>query len=67
MTPQLIPSDQLPMAPEVLVPVMHALIDGLVLHRILTPDLVPDEVIYAAFDVLAGPAEKTGNGAAEQD
>jgi len=56
MTPQLIPADRLPMAPEVLVPVMHALMDGLILHRILTPDLVPDEVIYAAFEALAAGA-----------
>ena len=56
MTPKLIPADQLPMPAEVLVPVMHALMDGLVLHRILTPELVPDEVIYAAFEALAGPA-----------
>ena len=56
ITPQLIPADQLPMPAEVLVPVMHALMDGLVLHRILTPELVPDEVIYAAFEALAGSA-----------
>ena len=56
MTPKLIPADQLPMPAEVLVPVMHALMDGLVLHRILTPELVPDEVIYAAFEALAGAA-----------
>jgi len=53
-TPQLIPADRLPMPVELLVPVMHALLDGLVLHRILTPELVPDEVIYAAFEALAG-------------
>ena len=55
-TPQLIPADKLPMPVDVLIPVMHALIDGLVLHRILTPELVPDEVIYAAFDALAAGA-----------
>ncbi len=56
MTPQLIPADRLPMPAEVLVPVMHALLDGLVLHRVLTPELVPDEVIYAAFEALAAGA-----------
>jgi AcrR family transcriptional regulator len=56
ITPQLIPADQLPMPVEVLVPVMHALMDGLILHRILTPELVPDEVIYAAFEALAAGA-----------
>ncbi len=54
-TLQLIPAKELPMPVDVLIPVTHALIDGLVLHRILTPELVADEVIYAAFDALAGP------------
>jgi AcrR family transcriptional regulator len=43
----------LPMPPAQLVAVIHALIEGLVLQRILTPELFPDEVIYAAFDALA--------------
>jgi len=43
----------LPMPKEHLVRVIHALIEGLVLQRILTPQLFPDEVIYAAFDALA--------------
>ena len=55
-TPQLIPADKLPMPAELLIPVTHALIDGLVLHRILTPELVPDEVIYAAFEAMAAGA-----------
>ena len=54
--PQLIPAEQLPMPADVLAPVVHALTDGLILRRILTPELVGDEVIYAAFDALAGPA-----------
>jgi AcrR family transcriptional regulator len=44
---------ELPMPPEHLVRVIHALIEGLVLHRILTPDLCPDEVFFAAFAALA--------------
>ena len=52
-TVQLIEADKLPMPAELLIPVTHALIDGLVLHAILTPELVPDEVIYAAFAALA--------------
>src|SRR5262245_20786751 len=36
-----------------LVRVIHVLIEGLVLQRLLTPELFPDEVIYAAFDMLA--------------
>jgi AcrR family transcriptional regulator len=42
----------LPMPPEHLVRVIHALIEGLVLQRILTPELFPDEVFFAAFEVL---------------
>lgn len=45
--------DRLPMPKEHLVRVIHTLIEGLVLHRLLTPELYPDEVIYAAFDALA--------------
>jgi AcrR family transcriptional regulator len=44
---------QLPMKPEYLVCVLHALIEGLVMHRILTPELYPDEVFYDAFAALA--------------
>jgi AcrR family transcriptional regulator len=45
---------ELSMAPDLLVRVIHALTEGLVLQRLLTPDLVPDEVFYAAFAILAG-------------
>jgi len=41
------------MPPEHLVCVIHALIEGLVLQRILTPELFPDEVFFAAFETLA--------------
>jgi AcrR family transcriptional regulator len=43
----------LPMPPEHLVRVIHALIEGLTWQRILTPELCPDEVFYAAFAALA--------------
>jgi AcrR family transcriptional regulator len=43
---------ELPMPPEQLVRVIHALIEGLVLQRILTPELCPDEVFFAAFGAL---------------
>ena len=43
----------LPMPKEHLVRVIHTLIEGLVLQRLLTPELFPDEVIYAAFGALA--------------
>jgi AcrR family transcriptional regulator len=44
---------ELPMPAEHLVRVIHALIEGLVLQRILTPELCPDEVFFAAFAALA--------------
>jgi len=43
---------ELPMPAEVLVRVLHALIEGLVMQRILTPELCPDEVFYEAFAAL---------------
>jgi AcrR family transcriptional regulator len=43
----------LPMPSERLVVVIHALIEGLVMQRILTPELCPDEVFYEAFAALA--------------
>lgn len=43
---------ELPMPPDQLVRVIHALIEGLVMQRILTPDLCPDEIFYAAFRAL---------------
>jgi AcrR family transcriptional regulator len=43
----------LPMPKDQLVRVIHALIEGLVLQRLITPELFPDEVIYAAFGALA--------------
>lgn len=43
-----------PMSPDLLVRVIHAMTEGLVLQRIMTPDLVPDEVIFSAFAALVG-------------
>lgn len=48
---------ELPMPADVLVRVLHALIEGLVLQRILTPELCPDEVFYEAFAALARKRE----------
>lgn len=45
--------DELPMPAEQLVCVIHVLTEGLVFQRLLTPELVPDEVVYAAFAALA--------------
>jgi AcrR family transcriptional regulator len=50
-------ADDLPMPKEHLVRVIHALIEGLVLQRLLTPELFPDEVVYAAFGALASRPE----------
>jgi AcrR family transcriptional regulator len=45
-------ASELPMPADVLVRVVHALIEGLVMQRILTPELCPDEVFYEAFAAL---------------
>src|SRR6516225_8475308 len=42
-------SEELPMPAGQLVRVVHAMIEGLVMLRLLTPDLIPDRVIRAAF------------------
>ena len=46
-------ADELPMPPDQLVRVIHCLIEGLVMQRILTPGLCPDAVFFAAFGALA--------------
>jgi AcrR family transcriptional regulator len=46
-------ADELPMPPDRLVRVIHCLIEGLVMQRILTPELCPDEVFYSAFETLS--------------
>jgi len=43
----------LPMPAGQLVRVLHAMIEGLVLQRLLTPELISDRVIRAAFAALA--------------
>ena len=45
--------DELPMPAGQLVRVLHVMIEGFVLQRLLTPDLIPDRVIRAAFASLA--------------
>ncbi|MEP6619808.1 MAG: helix-turn-helix domain-containing protein [bacterium] len=44
---------ELPMPPDILVRVVHAMTEGLLFQRFLTPELVPDEVFRAAFALLA--------------
>jgi hypothetical protein len=41
------------MPAEIMVRVINALIEGLLFQRFLTPELMPDEVFYAAFAALA--------------
>jgi AcrR family transcriptional regulator len=50
------PRRELPMAPERLIPALHALSDGLTFLRFLMPELITEKVIVAAFDAMA-----TGN------
>ena len=45
--------EELPMPADQLVRVLHAMIEGLVFQRLLTPELVPDEIFRAAFGALA--------------
>jgi len=48
-----IPADQLPMPAAQLVCAVHAMIEGFTFQRLLTPELISDEVIRAAFAALA--------------
>jgi AcrR family transcriptional regulator len=50
---EFIPASELPMPPEQFVRVLHALSDGLLFLRFLTPELITDDVIIAAFEALA--------------
>jgi AcrR family transcriptional regulator len=45
--------EDLPMPADQLVRVIHAMTEGLVFQRLLTPELVPDEIFRAAFGALA--------------
>jgi AcrR family transcriptional regulator len=53
-----IPQSDLPMPAAIFVRVIHAVTEGLTYQRFLTPELVNDEVIHAAFAVLAGGPAK---------
>ena len=44
--------DDLPMPADQLVRVLHVLTEGLVFQKLLTPELLPDETIRAAFGAL---------------
>lgn len=49
---------ELPVPPEVMVRIIHALTEGLFLQRFLTPELVGDEVFLAAFELLGAKPSK---------
>jgi AcrR family transcriptional regulator len=57
---------ELPMSADNLVRVIYAMTEGLVIQRILTPELYPDKVFYAAFGALAvkstPPGKSSGKG-----
>lgn len=48
-----IPASKLPLPPEEFVRLLHALTDGLITLRFLTPELIDDDLIIAAFESLA--------------
>jgi AcrR family transcriptional regulator len=54
---RLIPAKELPMPAGRFIRVLHALTDGLLFTRFLTPDLITDEVILSAFEML-GPRKR---------
>jgi hypothetical protein len=43
---------EIPMPPDIFVRVVHAMMEGLLFQRLLTPELIPDKVFYAAFAAL---------------
>lgn len=50
--------DELPMPAEQMVRLIHALSEGLILQTLLTPDLFPKSLYYAAFDALASAPKR---------
>jgi AcrR family transcriptional regulator len=51
--------DDLPMPAGQLVRVIHALTEGLVVLRLLTPELMPDDVFHAAFAALGNKTARS--------
>ena len=49
---------EIPMPPDIFVRVVHALTEGLLFQRFLTPELISDEVFYAAFAALTRAGRK---------
>ena len=54
----MVEKDELLMPAEQMVRVIHALSEGLVLQTLLTPDLFPKSLYYAAFDALASAPKR---------
>ena len=52
-----VPATELPMPASRFVRVVHAVTEGVLALRCLTPELIPDDVIMAAFEALAGTRE----------
>jgi len=52
-------ADELPMPAEIMVRVINVVIEGLLFQRFLMPELMPDEVFYAAFGALANTSSPT--------
>jgi AcrR family transcriptional regulator len=51
-------ADELPMPADALVRVLHSLMEGLTFQMLLTPELITDDVVYAAFEALARPRDR---------
>jgi AcrR family transcriptional regulator len=56
-----IPAGELPMPPAQFVRVVHALTEGLLALRFLTPELITEDIIIAAFEALASPPPRKSN------
>jgi len=50
--------EDLPMPPGQLVRVIHVLTEGLVFQRLLTPELMPDQIFHAAFAAFGKKAKR---------
>jgi AcrR family transcriptional regulator len=51
-----VPQSELPMPASVFVRVVHALIDGLLFLHAMTPELVGEQEVRAAFDAIGAPS-----------
>jgi hypothetical protein len=56
-----VPAAELPMPPAQFVRVVHALTEGLLALRFLTPELITEEIIINVFEALAPHSPRTSN------